>query len=172
MSTTALVYLNNIQAERLNISALSSTTQVMDVSEALTMKNIAIEYVNGGWHFRPFGWTIDAKRVASNLFADNGDDTHQIQWLQMDGVASSFYESRLWDRFTGIQSISTIRGLQLANANGIPVYQIDQTNAAALLPTLNVFPDVLQNVQNEINAGHTVTILRDTIVMNQWVGSV
>ena len=35
MSTTALVYLNNIQAERLNISALSSTTQVMDVSEAL-----------------------------------------------------------------------------------------------------------------------------------------
>jgi transglutaminase-like putative cysteine protease len=172
MSTTALVYLNNIQAERLNISALTSTTPVMDVSEALTMKNIVIEYVNGGWHFRPFGWTIDAKRVASNLFADNGDDSHQIQWLQMDGVASSFYESRLWDRFTGIQSISTIRGLQLANANGIPVYQIDQTNAAALLPTLNVFPDVLQNVQNEVNAGHTVTIPRDTIVMNQWVGSV
>jgi len=144
----------------------------MDVSEALTMKNIVIEYVNGGWHFRPFGWTIDAKRVASNLFADNGDDSHQIQWLQMDGMASSFYESRLWDRFTGIQSISTIRGLQFANANGIPVYQIDQTNAAALLPTLNVFPDVLQNVQNEVNAGHTVTIPRDTIVMNQWVGSV
>ena len=43
MSTTALVYLNNIQAERLNISALSSTSQAMDVSEALTMKNIVIE---------------------------------------------------------------------------------------------------------------------------------
>ena len=128
--------------------------------------------MNGGWHFRPYGWTIDAKRVASDLFADNGDDSHQNQWLQMDGVSSSFYESRLWDRYTGIQSISTIRGLQLANANGIPVYQIDQTNAAALLSTLNVFPDVLQNVQNEVNAGDTVIIPRDTIVMNQWVGSV
>ncbi len=172
MSTTALVYLNNIQAERVNMDALFSATQVMDVSEALTMKNITIEYVNGGWHFRPFGWTIDAKKVASNFFADNGDDSQQTQLVQMAGVASSFYESRLWDRFTAIPSISTIRGLQVANANGIPVYRIDQSNAATLLPTLNVFPDVLQNVQNEVNAGHSVTIPRDTIVMNQWTGSV
>lgn len=76
-STTAMVYLNNIQAERLNISALSSTTQVMDVSEALSMKNMVIEYVNGGSHFRPFGRTIDVKRVASGLFADNGDERSQ-----------------------------------------------------------------------------------------------
>lgn len=172
MSTTALVYLNNIQAERLNMAALFSATQVMDVSEALTMKSIRIEYVNGVLHFRPIGWTIDAKNVASNFFADNGDDSHQIQLLQMGGVASSFYESRLWDRFTAIPSISTTRGLQLANANGIPIYRIDQSNAATLLPALNIFPDVLQNVQQEVNAGFSVTIPRDTIVMNQWIGSV
>jgi Transglutaminase-like superfamily len=172
LNTTALVYLNHVQSERLQIGALFSAVQVMDVSEALTMKNIRIEFVNGTLHFRPIGWTIDAQRVAGRLFSDNGDDTNAPTLAQIEGLGSSVLESRLWDNFTGLQSISTTRGLQVANANGIPIYHIDQTNIASLLPTMNVFPDVLQNVRNEVNAGLVVTIPRDTIFMNQWTGSV
>jgi hypothetical protein len=42
VSTTAPVYLNNIQAGCLNIFAISSTSQAMGVSELLRMKNIVI----------------------------------------------------------------------------------------------------------------------------------
>jgi hypothetical protein len=78
----------------------------------------------------------------------------------------------LWDEFENLQSISTTRGLQVANAQGNPIYTIDQTNAASVLPTLNVFSDVLQSVEDAVDAGFIVTIPRDTIVMNQWAGSV
>ncbi len=172
LNSTALVYLNNVQSERLKIGALFSAAQVMDVSEALTMQNIVIESTSSGLRFRPNARVIDAQRVAGRLFSDNGDDTNAPELAQIEGLGSSLLESRLWDTFTGLQSISTTRGLQVANANGIPIYHIDQINIGSLLPTMNAFPDVLQNVLNEVNAGFMVTIPRDTIIMNQWIGSV
>ena len=72
LNSTALVYLNNVQSERLKIGALFSATQVMDVSEALTMENIVIEYANNGLHFRPNARVIDAQRVSGRLFSDTG----------------------------------------------------------------------------------------------------
>ncbi len=172
LNNTALVYLNNVQSERLKVGALFSAAHVMDVSEALTMQNIVIEYTNNGLHFRPNARVIDAQRVSGRLFSDNGDDTNAPELAQIEGLGSSLLESRLWDTFTGIQSISTTRGLQVANANNIPIYHIDHTNISSLLPTMNVFPDVLQNVLNEVNAGFAVTIPRDTIILNQWAGSI
>lgn len=171
LNTAALSYLDHVESERLNIGALFSATQVMDVSEALTMQNIRIEFVNGVLRFRPIGWTIDAQRIAGRLFSDNGDDTDAPVLANIEGIGSSLLESRLWDTFTGIQTISTTRGLQVANANGIPILHIDQSNIDALLPTMNVSPDVLQNVINEVNAGFTVTIPQDTVILNQWAGS-
>lgn len=171
LNTAALSYLDHVESERLNIGALFSATQVMDVSEALTMQNIRIEFVNGVLRFRPIGWTIDAQRIAGRLFSDNGDDTDAPVLANIEGIGSSLLESRLWDTFTGIQTISTTRGLQVANANGIPILHIDQSNIDALLPTMNVSPDVLQNVINEVNGGFTVTIPQDTVILNQWAGS-
>jgi len=171
LSSAALMYLNQVQAERLDIGALFSGVQAMDVSEALTMENIRIESIDGTLHFRPIGWTIDAQRLAGRLFSDNGDDSDAPVLARIEGLGGSLLESRLWDTYTGIQSISTTRGLQFANATGIPILHIDQTNIATLLPTMNVSFDVLQNVVNEVNAGFTVIIPRDTIVLNQWSGS-
>lgn len=171
LNTAALSYLDHVESERLNIGALFSATQVMDVSEALTMQNIRLEFVNGVLRFRPIGWTIDAQRIAGRLFSDNGDDTDAPVLANIEGIGSSLLESLLWDTFTGIQTISTTRGLQVANANGIPILHIDQSNIDALLPTMNVSPDVLQNVINEVNAGFTVTIPQDTVILNQWAGS-
>ena len=172
MHTQALVYLNHVQTQRLKIGALFSADQVMDVSEALTMQNIVIEYTATGLHFRPNGWTVDAQRVVGELFPDAGANGNGILLADMDGLGSSRMEAQLWEDAVAIPSISTTTGLQIANTLGIPVYRIDQTNAASVLPTLNVFPEVLQNLQTEINAGFSVTIPRDTLIMNQWVGSV
>jgi hypothetical protein len=171
LNTAALSYLDHVESERLNIGALFSATQVMDVSEALTMQDIRLEFVNGVLHFRPISWTIDAQRIAGRLFSDNGDDSDAPMLANIGGVGSSLLESRLWDTFTGIPTISTTRGLQVANATGIPILHIDQSNINTLLPTMNVSFDVLQNVINEVNAGFTVTIPRDTVILNQWAGS-
>jgi hypothetical protein len=172
MNSVADSYLESVQTERLQIGALYSQAQAMDVSEALTMQNITIEYVNGVWQFRPLSWVVDAQRLAGRLFADNGNDSNFASIETIDGLGGSFLEARLWDTFQGLQSISTTRGLQVANAEGIPIFTINQANAASLIPLLNVFPDVLQNVEYEVNAGFTVTIPQNTLVLNQWVGSV
>jgi|SRR6478752_3996726 len=74
--------------------------------------------------------------IAGRLFSDNGDDSNAPALANIEGIGSSLLESRLWDTFTGIQTISTTRGLQVANANGIPILHIDQSNINALLPTI------------------------------------
>lgn len=66
----------------------------------------------------------------------------------------------------------TTRGLQLANSQGIPIYTIDQSNASTLIPALNVFPSVQETVQEDVDAGYTIVIPADTLVMNLWAGSV
>src|SRR5260370_31361567 len=143
----------------------------MDDSDALTTQTIVIKSPTTGLHFRPNARVIDAQRVSGRLFWGNGDESNAPTLAQIEGLGSSLLESRLWDTFAGLQSISPTRGLQVANANGIPIYHNAQTNIGSLLPTMNVFPDVLQNVQNEVNAGFVVTIPRDTITMNQCIAS-
>ena len=48
------------------------------------------------------------------------------------------------------QAISTVKALQLANAQGQQIYKIDQTNIAEVLPKLHLSNDVLQDIQNAI----------------------
>ncbi|MCA3697211.1 transglutaminase domain-containing protein, partial [Aquidulcibacter sp.] len=54
--------------------------------------------------------------------------------------------------------ISTIRILQAASDEGIPVHIITSANAVAALPLLQIDSDTRQIVQNAINAGKTVII--------------
>ncbi len=172
LSLAAWVYLDSVQKDRVATGALFSANQVMDVSEALTMHQISMEYINGVLRFQPIGWTVDAKRVNGALIPANGNYGQAVTMSQVVGLGSSLLESRLWDRWAGLQSISTTRGLQWANANGISILHIDASNAATLLPTLNVFPGVLYNIENEINAGYSITIPQSTFIMNSWIGSV
>lgn len=172
LSLAALEYLDNVEQQIVKLGALLHNVQVEDVAEALTGQDIRIEFINGVLRFRPIGWFVDAKRVIARDFAVDGDESDREKKFQIMGLSGSYLENRLWEDYAGLPSISTAIGLQFANAVGIPILTIDQSNIATLLPTLNVFPHVRQAVVDAVTAGRVVTIPRDTLLFDDWVGSV
>jgi len=71
---------------------------------------------------------------------------------------------------TGLESISTVKALQIANKTGVLIYKISSTNINSVLPLLNVSQEVKNEIQNAINAGKEVTISRDKVQFNSWSG--
>ena len=130
-----------------------------------------IELVDGIFRFRPIGWFIDVKRIPARPFAVDGDESDQEKKVRIKGHTSAYLENRLWEDYTGLPSISTALGLQFANEQAIPILTIDHSNAGTLLPTLNVFLEVRQAVEDAVNQAHVLTIPRDTLFFHDWAGS-
>lgn len=172
LSIVAMRYLDTVEHQTVQLGALLWNVQVKDVAEALTSQDIRIEFVEGVLRFRPIGWTVDAKRAIQRHFAVDGDESDRDKKWRTMGLTGSYLENRLWEEQMGIPSVSTVNALQFANQVGIPILTIDQSNIAALLPTLNVSPNVRQAVVHAVNAGRVVTIPQDTLFFDEWVGSV
>lgn len=61
------------------------------------------------------------------------------------------------------RAISAVKALQIANGQGIPIYEINQTNISAILPRLQVDSEVKADIQNAVNAGKEVTVPKSNI---------
>jgi len=69
------------------------------------------------------------------------------------------------------QAISTVKALQLANAQGQQIYKIDQTNITEVLPKLHLSNDIKQDIQNSVNTGKYVITHTDNISVPGWNGA-
>jgi len=69
------------------------------------------------------------------------------------------------------QGISTVKALQLANAQGQQIYKIDQTNIDTVLPKLNLSNSVKQDIQSSVNVGKYVITHTDNVSVPGWSGA-
>ena len=66
---------------------------------------------------------------------------------------------------------STVKALQLANAQGQQIYKIDQTNIDTVLPKLNLSNSVKQDIQSSVNVGKYVITHTDNVSVPGWSGA-
>jgi len=76
----------------------------------------------------------------------------------------------VWEELLNITSISTIKSLQLASERGIPVFVIDASNAATLVPQLTLGAFTTNGILDELADGATVTVPRDPTNLQDWNG--
>ena len=69
------------------------------------------------------------------------------------------------------QGISTVKALQLANAQGQQIYKIDQTNIDTVLPKLNLSDSIKQDIQSSVNVGKYVITHTDNVSVPGWSGA-
>jgi len=128
---------------------------------------------------RPFSFTARGLNldVGLNWLARlpiDGDDSQAAEVAQIAGMDSSSLEHQIWEEVVVIDSISTIKGLQYANEQGIPIYSIDQSNVDTIMPLLTLSEGVKDIIRQHVNEGDgwTVIVHRDPITYNQWQGAV
>jgi len=69
------------------------------------------------------------------------------------------------------QGISTVKALQLANAQDQQIYKIDQTNIDTVLPKLNLSNSIKQDIQSSVNVGKYVITHTDNVSVPGWSGA-
>jgi hypothetical protein len=115
------------------------------------------------------GVTMDVDNNAGFTLARDGDQTRTVQANYLAGQMSSANEALLpqvnYTTADGpAQSVSTMIALKLANEQGIPIFQIDASNAATAIPQLTIGASNIAIVQDSIAHGMTVTVPRDPVL--------
>lgn len=143
-------------------------------SEGLSSVPVNIEYTFGvpysGYYA---GKGLDVKRDIAAILSLSGDKEKARGFNQSAGLIGSLLEGVIFDQLFGYEienGLSTVKILDLANAQGIPIYSINSTNVNTILPNLQISGDVKNDIKNAINAGKEVVVPKSTITHNGWTG--
>ena len=100
----------------------------------------------------------------------DGDPAKVKRFQVLTGMTSSALEHTLFEFITGVEAVSTVKALQIANTQGIQVHQIDAANITSKLPLIQVSNEVKAEVQDAVNAGKVVIISEGKVQINNWNG--
>lgn len=109
------------------------------------------------------GATLDIQNDFGFVFAKDGDAQKAVNLAYVQGqtgseMEASTQESRLSLSGQPVQATSTMRILQQANDEGIPIYRIDAGNRATVVPLLQYGATDLGLVNDALNRGEEVVI--------------
>ena len=140
-------------------------------SQAITFMDLKVWY---DWFGNPVdldagGMTIDVDR---NVIASVGENINtSISFMFTSGIIGSSLEHEIFEQVYELESVSTIRILEEANARGIPIYTINQTNLYDILPVLQL-PDYVKNwIKSDVMAGRIVIVPEQKLEIKEWNGS-
>ncbi len=134
---------------------LYNTAVTRTISEAITSFPLNVSQVFGiPKAVSPAGVEIDVAMDRIITVARDGDTAKERSYMDIAGLVSSYHEHSLFENIDGFPSVSAVRALQVASANGIPIQHINSTNIGQILPLLSIAPEI-----NGTNGGTLGTLM-------------
>jgi len=142
-------------------------------SGAITGKNLVVYTLFGiPSDLEPGGYFVDAKRNIYTPISISGDDSRELDFMILGGYNASYQEHNLFEEFFHLEAISTVKLLSLANEQGMPVYDIDQSNIDDIWHSLDLPTDVESAIWSAVkNQNHIVRVHEDTLIVKNWTGA-
>lgn len=119
------------------------------------------------------GYYIDIKAQMSATTSIHGDTAANDAYFKaINHLASAMEHGVLEQMQSNSPALSTVKLLQLNNANGNKVYMANSTNFATIKPQLfNYSTQELTDLQNSINSGNTLILPENgEIALQSWSG--
>ena len=140
-------------------------------SEIITSTGLSVDYL----FWSPYmvditGYNIDVDRNVYITFSKDGDGLKATVFMQSAGVMGSAMEHYVLEQAYNISAVSAVKIINIANEQGIPVYEINKDNVNDILPKLQVSDEVKTAIQNSVNSGMEVTIPQREIQYINWTG--
>ncbi len=85
-------------------------------------------------------WASTSGATSSIQCRPRVDPAGEVRFMLASGSFGSAAEHALSEQLYGTPAVSTERLLTLANRSAIPIFTIDATNIATILPQLDTFP--------------------------------
>jgi hypothetical protein len=143
-------------------------------SDAIFSVTMNVSYMFGvATNISIAGLKMDVQRNLELTEATEGNNKSILQYMLTSGMNSSALENSVPERIFStptnpVQGISAVKALQIANDQGIPIFTINQNNIGTAL--LQLPSDVIEDIQNAVNAGKVVTVSQTQITYNGWTG--
>jgi transglutaminase-like putative cysteine protease len=121
------------------------------------------------------GVTMDIESFRDNVVSKIDSHDEVIQYFRMTGLRYSALESAVPSQMFSepgvpVTGVSTVTALTLAMSSGQTVFHIDSTNAANVLPLLNVDSGILDEISGAVQSGKEVTIPQTDVIDSGWTG--
>jgi hypothetical protein len=171
---TLLSYWGELDAFNKIIATQTDVIAIRHPSEGLAASKITPTYLFGVPNRASYkSRTLDIARDLQTTIHKRGDPQAAFSYFTQAGVQSSAMEGLILDQLFGGNlgdGISAVRILEIANAQGIPIYQINAGNLGTVLPLLQVSNQVKSSIQDAISAGKIVQIPKQELTHNGWRG--
>lgn len=146
--------------------------KMKDVSEAIVSDGVSASNLFGiPTGITETGLMIDVDRNIYVAFPKDGNQSRVRQFMMSAGQMSSAMEHGIFESMYQEKGVSTVQVLKLANDQGIPIYTITQNNISSILPALQISDEVINDIQNAVNAGKTVIVPKQNITYYNWTGT-
>jgi RHS repeat-associated protein len=120
------------------------------------------------------GYYIDVKMGYVTPSSEHGNSSEVFQWFFAIGGFSSAFEHGILQQLQGIDKIgaSTVKLLQLSNANNKKSFYASSSNFSTITPQLqNYQTSKIAEIQGLVNAGFKFILPQDAnIALNEWTG--
>lgn len=167
----AVDYLQELDSSRKLIAKSMKTLDTNRTAELMVGVDLGVSVVFGIPKAVDIkGMLIDVDYNVATFINIDGDQTKVRRFQILAGMTSSALEHSIFEAIIGVEAVSTIKALEIANVQGIPVHQIDASNIAAKLPLLQLSSAVITDIQNAVNSGKVVTVSERNIQLNSWNG--
>jgi hypothetical protein len=110
---------------------------------------------------------IDVKR---DILEAIGEDNDTKSFMFATLMVGSALEHSIFEQLYGIESVSTIKVLQEANKQRIPIYTISKHNVDNLRLKLDISSDDLESIEEAVNNDRIVIIPESELQINEWEG--
>ena len=91
-------------------------------------------------------------------------------FFALSALAGSVFEHRLFEEEFGVTGISTARLLGLVHQAGQPLLTLNADNAADLMPTLALGPEVAADISGAVSQGMVVRVPSSPVSFMNWRG--
>ena len=108
----------------------------------------------------------DVHCVVSN---DNSNESEKKFMLEA-GMYASAMEHGILEQVTGVESVSTIKALQYAQQNNIPIHYITKENLDSEIAQLTLSDNLISDIRSSVNSGKIIIIPEREITIHQWTG--
>lgn len=141
-------------------------------SEAIATSQANTEWLYGiPYRVTEGGVAFDVDKNVKANFPIDGDQQRAKDFMVVSGIGTSSWEDMALQSFFNIRSVSAAKLLKKAFQNGIPIYEIDNTNVSTLVAQLQVDAEVKTAIRNAANAGKKVITPQTSIQYNDWNGA-
>ncbi len=132
-----------------------------------TFEGMGIQFIRvEGNKIIPTSMAIDILRTPVSIF--NVEDIPNF--FALIGWQSSAEEHNIWEKLMEIPSISTTKGMQIANQRNYTIHKVDSSNIDILLPLINIPQYKKDFIRKLVNNGNTVTLPDHEFYYNDWYG--